>query len=76
MKTLAMLQNPAAKLSEVEPSVAQHYHDKLLEARREKAHVGAAGFLLLVCLSSRQSSIRKNIMQTAEGHRYLQTLLR
>lgn len=39
MKTLAMLQNPAAKLSEVEPSVAQHYHDKLLEARREKAHV-------------------------------------
>lgn len=39
MKTLAMLQNPAAKLSDVDPSVAQHYHDKLLEARREKAHV-------------------------------------
>lgn len=39
MKTLAMLQNPSAKLTGVDPSVAQHYHDKLLEARREKAHV-------------------------------------
>uniref|UniRef100_A0A674P519 IQ motif containing GTPase activating protein 1 n=1 Tax=Takifugu rubripes TaxID=31033 RepID=A0A674P519_TAKRU len=38
LKTLAMLQNPAAKLTDVDPSVAQHYHDKLLEARREKAH--------------------------------------
>uniref|UniRef100_A0A7N6AAU0 IQ motif containing GTPase activating protein 1 n=1 Tax=Anabas testudineus TaxID=64144 RepID=A0A7N6AAU0_ANATE len=38
MKTLAMLQNPSAKLTDVDPSVAQHYHDKLLEARREKAH--------------------------------------
>uniref|UniRef100_A0A674MXH6 IQ motif containing GTPase activating protein 1 n=1 Tax=Takifugu rubripes TaxID=31033 RepID=A0A674MXH6_TAKRU len=32
------IQNPAAKLTDVDPSVAQHYHDKLLEARREKAH--------------------------------------
>jgi len=39
MKTLDMLQNPSAKLTDVDPSVAQHYHDKLLEARREKAHV-------------------------------------
>uniref|UniRef100_A0A672HSN4 IQ motif containing GTPase activating protein 1 n=1 Tax=Salarias fasciatus TaxID=181472 RepID=A0A672HSN4_SALFA len=38
MKTLAMLQNPSAKLTDVDPSIAQHYHDKLLEARREKAH--------------------------------------
>ncbi|MBN3308919.1 IQGA1 protein, partial [Amia calva] len=37
-KTLAALQHPAAKLSDVDPSVAQHYYDKLLEARREKAH--------------------------------------
>ncbi|XP_031704350.1 ras GTPase-activating-like protein IQGAP1 [Anarrhichthys ocellatus] len=37
-KTLSMLQNPSAKLTDVDPSVAQHYHDKLLEARREKAH--------------------------------------
>uniref|UniRef100_A0A3Q2YRT8 IQ motif containing GTPase activating protein 1 n=1 Tax=Hippocampus comes TaxID=109280 RepID=A0A3Q2YRT8_HIPCM len=29
MKTLAMLQNPSAKLTDVDPSVAQHYHDKL-----------------------------------------------
>ncbi|MED6245378.1 Ras GTPase-activating-like protein iqgap1 [Ataeniobius toweri] len=39
MKTLDMLQNPSAKLADVDPSIAQHYHDKLLEARREKAHV-------------------------------------
>uniref|UniRef100_A0A673BSE0 IQ motif containing GTPase activating protein 1 n=1 Tax=Sphaeramia orbicularis TaxID=375764 RepID=A0A673BSE0_9TELE len=39
MKTLAMLQNSSAKLTDVDPSVAQHYHDILLEARREKAHV-------------------------------------
>ncbi|CAN9507270.1 unnamed protein product [Ophioblennius macclurei] len=38
MKTLAMLQNPSAKLTDVDPSIAQHYHHKLLEARREKAH--------------------------------------
>ncbi|KAM9766181.1 ras GTPase-activating-like protein IQGAP1 isoform 2-T2 [Menidia menidia] len=37
-RTLDMLQNPSAKLSDVDPAVAQHYHDKLLEARREKAH--------------------------------------
>ncbi|KAJ8247480.1 hypothetical protein GJAV_G00246910 [Gymnothorax javanicus] len=37
-KTLAALQHPAAKLMDVDPSVAQHYYDKLLEARREKAH--------------------------------------
>lgn len=42
MKTLATLQNPSAKLTDVDPSVAQHYHDKLLEARREKAHVRLA----------------------------------
>lgn len=44
-KTLAMLQNPSAKLTDVDPSVAQHYHDKLLEARREKAHVRHAHIL-------------------------------
>uniref|UniRef100_A0A669EFY3 IQ motif containing GTPase activating protein 1 n=1 Tax=Oreochromis niloticus TaxID=8128 RepID=A0A669EFY3_ORENI len=37
-KTLSMLQSPSAKLTDVDPSIAQHYHDKLLEARREKAH--------------------------------------
>ena len=38
-KTLEALQDPSAKLTNVDPSVAQHYYDKLLEARREKAHV-------------------------------------
>ncbi|KAB5525981.1 hypothetical protein PHYPO_G00146450 [Pangasianodon hypophthalmus] len=37
-KTLEALQQPAAKLTDVDPSIAQHYFDKLLEARREKAH--------------------------------------
>uniref|UniRef100_A0A674ES37 IQ motif containing GTPase activating protein 1 n=1 Tax=Salmo trutta TaxID=8032 RepID=A0A674ES37_SALTR len=36
--TLEALQHSAAKLTDVDPSVAQHYYDKLLEARREKAH--------------------------------------
>lgn len=38
-KTLEALQHPAAKLTDVDPAIAQHYFDKLLEARREKAHV-------------------------------------
>lgn len=37
-KTLEALQQPAAKLTDVDQSIAQHYFDKLLEARREKAH--------------------------------------
>lgn len=37
-KTLEALQHPAAKLTDVDQSIAQHYFDKLLEARREKAH--------------------------------------
>ncbi|KAK0155489.1 Ras GTPase-activating-like protein IQGAP1 [Merluccius polli] len=36
--TLDALLHPSAKLSDVDPSVAQHYYNKLLEARREKAH--------------------------------------
>uniref|UniRef100_A0A8C2E6E3 IQ motif containing GTPase activating protein 1 n=1 Tax=Cyprinus carpio TaxID=7962 RepID=A0A8C2E6E3_CYPCA len=38
-KTMAALQNPAAKLTDIDPSLAQHYYDILQEARREKAHV-------------------------------------
>ncbi|XP_026992809.1 ras GTPase-activating-like protein IQGAP1 [Tachysurus fulvidraco] len=37
-KTLEALQHPAAKLTDVDPPIAQHYFDKLLETRREKAH--------------------------------------
>ncbi|XP_076143220.1 ras GTPase-activating-like protein IQGAP1 [Alosa pseudoharengus] len=36
--TLAALQHPAAKLTDVDDSLAQHYYDLLLQARREKAH--------------------------------------
>lgn len=38
-KTTAALQHPAAKLTDIDPSLAQHYYDLLQEARREKAHV-------------------------------------
>src|SRR4029434_4552305 len=37
--TLGAMQHPAAKLTDVDPSLAQHYYDLLLQARREKAHV-------------------------------------
>uniref|UniRef100_A0AAY4DR17 IQ motif containing GTPase activating protein 1 n=1 Tax=Denticeps clupeoides TaxID=299321 RepID=A0AAY4DR17_9TELE len=37
-KTLEALQHPAAKLKDVDPSLAQHYYDLLLQAKREKAH--------------------------------------
>uniref|UniRef100_A0A3B3Z637 Uncharacterized protein n=1 Tax=Periophthalmus magnuspinnatus TaxID=409849 RepID=A0A3B3Z637_9GOBI len=38
-RTLASLQNPAAKLEDIDPALAAHYHDVLQGARREKAHV-------------------------------------
>lgn len=37
-KTMDALQYPAAKLTDIEPSLGQHYYDILQEARREKAH--------------------------------------
>uniref|UniRef100_A0AAR2KVP5 Ras-GAP domain-containing protein n=1 Tax=Pygocentrus nattereri TaxID=42514 RepID=A0AAR2KVP5_PYGNA len=49
-KTLEALQHPAAKLTDVDPSIAQHYFDKLLEARREKAHVSSSCTVFKVCI--------------------------
>ncbi|TRY65856.1 hypothetical protein DNTS_018018 [Danionella cerebrum] len=37
-KTMDALLNPAAKLTDIDPSLAKHYYDILQEARREKAH--------------------------------------
>ncbi|CAL9701205.1 unnamed protein product [Knipowitschia caucasica] len=37
-RTLESLQNPSAKLENVDPDLAVHYHDVLQGARREKAH--------------------------------------
>uniref|UniRef100_A0A9J7YKB7 IQ motif containing GTPase activating protein 1 n=1 Tax=Cyprinus carpio carpio TaxID=630221 RepID=A0A9J7YKB7_CYPCA len=51
-KTMAALQNPAAKLTDIDPSLAQHYYDILQEARREKAHVcemGSCVVSLIIC---------------------------
>ncbi|KAA0723626.1 Ras GTPase-activating-like protein IQGAP1 p195 [Triplophysa tibetana] len=36
-KTTAALQHPAAKLTDIDPSLAKHYYDLLQQARREKA---------------------------------------
>uniref|UniRef100_A0A4W4H1C8 IQ motif containing GTPase activating protein 1 n=1 Tax=Electrophorus electricus TaxID=8005 RepID=A0A4W4H1C8_ELEEL len=44
-KTLETLQLPAAKLTDVAPPIAQHYFDKLLEARREKAHINMGEYI-------------------------------
>uniref|UniRef100_A0A3B3WNZ6 IQ motif containing GTPase activating protein 1 n=1 Tax=Poecilia mexicana TaxID=48701 RepID=A0A3B3WNZ6_9TELE len=62
MKTLDMLQNPSAKLTDVDPSIAQHYHDKLLEARREKAHDPSA----VLWLDEIQDAILKANQDTKE----------
>uniref|UniRef100_A0A8C1G787 IQ motif containing GTPase activating protein 1 n=1 Tax=Cyprinus carpio TaxID=7962 RepID=A0A8C1G787_CYPCA len=51
-KTMAALQNPAAKLTDIDPSLAQHYYDILQEARREKAHV-------CIPLQTRNSNTKK-----------------
>uniref|UniRef100_A0A3B3WN78 IQ motif containing GTPase activating protein 1 n=1 Tax=Poecilia mexicana TaxID=48701 RepID=A0A3B3WN78_9TELE len=63
MKTLDMLQNPSAKLTDVDPSIAQHYHDKLLEARREKAHDPSA----VLWLDEIQDAILKANQDTKEA---------
>uniref|UniRef100_A0A3B4F1R6 IQ motif containing GTPase activating protein 1 n=1 Tax=Pundamilia nyererei TaxID=303518 RepID=A0A3B4F1R6_9CICH len=62
-KTLSMLQSPSAKLTDVDPSIAQHYHDKLLEARREKAHDPSA----VLWLDEIQDAILKANQDTKEA---------
>lgn len=72
MRTLAMLQNPSAKLTDVDPSVAQHYHDKLLEARREKAHVRRSHSLLFALFI--RSSGRRYAKTSCKPYSYSQKL--
>uniref|UniRef100_A0A3P8VPK8 IQ motif containing GTPase activating protein 1 n=1 Tax=Cynoglossus semilaevis TaxID=244447 RepID=A0A3P8VPK8_CYNSE len=73
MKTLAMLQNPSAKLMDVDPSVAQHYHDKLLEARREKAHETQDPSAVL-WLDEIQDAILKANQDTREAFQFAQSI--
>ncbi|KAF3686218.1 Ras GTPase-activating-like protein IQGAP1 p195 [Channa argus] len=73
MKTLAMLQNPSAKLTDVDPPVAQHYHDKLLEARREKAHETKDPSAVL-WLDEIQDSILKANQDTQEALQFSQAI--
>uniref|UniRef100_A0A8D0A3G0 IQ motif containing GTPase activating protein 1 n=1 Tax=Sander lucioperca TaxID=283035 RepID=A0A8D0A3G0_SANLU len=72
-KTLAMLQNPSAKLTDVDPSVAQHYHDKLLEARREKAHETQDPSAVL-WLDEIQDSILKANQDTQEALQFSRSI--
>ncbi|CAK6977652.1 ras GTPase-activating-like protein IQGAP1 [Scomber scombrus] len=73
MKTLAMLQNPSAKLTDVDPSVAQHYHDKLLEARREKAHETQDPSAVL-WLDEIQDAVLKANQDTQEALQFSQSI--
>uniref|UniRef100_A0A8C4HVP2 IQ motif containing GTPase activating protein 1 n=1 Tax=Dicentrarchus labrax TaxID=13489 RepID=A0A8C4HVP2_DICLA len=73
MKTLEMLQNPSAKLTDVDPSVAQHYHDKLLEARREKAHETQDPSAVL-WLDEIQDAILKANQDTQEALQFSQSI--
>uniref|UniRef100_A0AAQ5XTH9 IQ motif containing GTPase activating protein 1 n=1 Tax=Amphiprion ocellaris TaxID=80972 RepID=A0AAQ5XTH9_AMPOC len=73
MKTLATLQNASAKLTDVDPSVAQHYHDKLLEARREKAHVRHDPSAVL-WLDEIQDAILKANQDTREALQFSQSI--
>ncbi|XP_033478040.2 ras GTPase-activating-like protein IQGAP1 [Epinephelus lanceolatus] len=73
MKTLNMLQNPSAKLTDVDPSVAQHYHDKMLEARREKAHETQDPSAVL-WLDEIQEAILKANQDTQEALHFSQSI--
>uniref|UniRef100_A0A8C2H592 IQ motif containing GTPase activating protein 1 n=1 Tax=Cyprinus carpio TaxID=7962 RepID=A0A8C2H592_CYPCA len=64
-KTLAALQNPAAKLTDIDPSLAKHYYDILQEARREKAHV---------CIPKQISQAIQSINEAVDNKDSSQTL--
>uniref|UniRef100_I3JIY1 IQ motif containing GTPase activating protein 1 n=1 Tax=Oreochromis niloticus TaxID=8128 RepID=I3JIY1_ORENI len=72
-KTLSMLQSPSAKLTDVDPSIAQHYHDKLLEARREKAHETQDPSAVL-WLDEIQDAILKANQDTKEALQFSQAI--
>ncbi|KAK1891744.1 Ras GTPase-activating-like protein IQGAP1, partial [Dissostichus eleginoides] len=72
-KTLSMLQNPSAKLTDVDPSVAQHYHNKLLEARREKAHETQDPSAVL-WLDEIQDAVLKANQDTQEALQFSQSI--
>ncbi|XP_041645206.1 ras GTPase-activating-like protein IQGAP1 isoform X2 [Cheilinus undulatus] len=72
-KTLAMLQNPSAKLTDVDPSLAQHYRDILLEARREKAHETNDPSAVL-WLDEIQNAILRANQETQEAMQFSQSI--
>ncbi|XP_076853541.1 ras GTPase-activating-like protein IQGAP1 [Brachyhypopomus gauderio] len=72
-KTLEALQHPAAKLTDVDPPIAQHYFDKLLEARREKAHE-TQDPLAVLWLDEIQDSIIKANKDTEEALQFSQAI--
>ncbi|XP_036399128.1 ras GTPase-activating-like protein IQGAP1 [Megalops cyprinoides] len=73
-KTLAALQHPAAKLTDVDPLVAQHYYDKLLEARREKAHETQDPSAVL-WLDEIQGTVLNSNKDTQEALQFSQAIL-
>ncbi|XP_033839474.1 ras GTPase-activating-like protein IQGAP1 [Periophthalmus magnuspinnatus] len=65
-RTLASLQNPAAKLEDIDPALAAHYHDVLQGARREKAHETQDPSAVL-WLDEIQDAIRQANQNTADA---------
>ncbi|XP_062845476.1 ras GTPase-activating-like protein IQGAP1 [Trichomycterus rosablanca] len=72
-KTLEALQHPAAKLTDVDPYIAQHYFDKLLETRREKAHETQDPSAVL-WLDEIQEAIFQSNRDTEEALQFSQTI--
>ncbi|KAG9489242.1 hypothetical protein GDO78_005307 [Eleutherodactylus coqui] len=68
-KTLEALQLPAAKLEGVEPSVAQHYQDTLVRAKREKAQETKDDSAVL-WLDEIQDGIFRSNKETEDAHKF------
>ncbi|XP_066052477.1 ras GTPase-activating-like protein IQGAP1 isoform X3 [Chamaea fasciata] len=68
-KTLQALQTPAAKLEGVTPTVAQHYQDTLLRAKREKAQ-DTRDETAVLWLDEIQDGIHKANKDTEESQRF------
>ncbi|XP_072004464.1 ras GTPase-activating-like protein IQGAP1 [Engystomops pustulosus] len=73
-KTLQALQLPAAKLEGVEPSVAQHYQDTLVRAKREKAQETKDESAVL-WLDEIQDGIFRSNKETEDAQRFSRGVL-
>ncbi|XP_069481247.1 ras GTPase-activating-like protein IQGAP1 isoform X2 [Ambystoma mexicanum] len=73
-KTLAALQLPAAKLEGVEPTVAHHYQDTLVRAKREKAQ-DTQDESAVLWLDEIQDGIHRSNKETEDAQRFASGIL-